>query len=147
MTAEELIADLAMTPIPEEGAWFAPGPRTRDLSAITLLLTGGPDGFSALHRLAVDEGWQWLAGAPAALLRLAPDGGGDQTILDEDHSQALVPSGTWQGGATRGDWTLLACWCAPAFEPQHFVLGDRAGLTAAYPGFAGEVAALTREQR
>ena len=35
-----------------------------------------PDGFSAMHRLAIDEGWQWLDGAPAALLRLRPGGSG-----------------------------------------------------------------------
>ena len=55
-TAAEVIARLKMQPIPEEGAWFAPGPRTQGLNAITVLLTDQPDGFSAMHRLTIDEG-------------------------------------------------------------------------------------------
>ncbi|MCL0138071.1 hypothetical protein M2T37_27715, partial [Klebsiella pneumoniae] len=44
-------------------------PRTQELSSITVLLTDRADGFSAMHKLEVDEGWQWLDGAPVALLR------------------------------------------------------------------------------
>lgn len=144
-TAADVIADLGMAPIPGEGAWFAPGPRTAALSAITVLLGDAPDGFSAVHRLDVDEGWQWLEGDPAVLLRLSPDGTGSRTVLDAASPQALVERGTWQGAATRGRWTLLACWCAPAFLDAHFTLGDRAGLRTAYPRFAREITLLTRE--
>ena len=38
-TAQEIIDELGMTPIPGEGAWFVPGPRTQELSSITVLLT------------------------------------------------------------------------------------------------------------
>ena len=67
-SADEVIARLGMLPIPEEGAWFAAGPRTRGLNGIIALLTDRPDGFSAMHRLTIDEGWQWMAGAPATFL-------------------------------------------------------------------------------
>jgi len=145
-SAEQVIARLRMSPIPEEGAWFVAGPRTQNLNAITVLLTSRPDGFSAMHRLTVDEGWQWLAGAPAALLRLRPGGSGVLNYVDPTTSQFLVRRGTWMGASTLGDWTLLSCWCSPAFRPEHFELGPRAELTAAYPSYAAEIAALTRDE-
>ncbi|NHI19456.1 cupin domain-containing protein [Phycicoccus endophyticus] len=135
-----------MVPIPEEGAWFVAGPRTQGLNAVTVLLTPRPDGFSAMHRLAVDEGWQWLGGAPAALLRLRPGGSGVLNYLGEEHPQVLVRRGTWMGASTLGTWTLVSCWCAPAFRPEHFELGERAALAEEYPQFATEIAALTRDE-
>ncbi len=145
-TAEQVIDRLRMEPIPEEGAWFAAGPRTQELNAITVLLTSGSDGFSAMHRLAVDEGWQWLAGAPAAMLRLRPGGSGVLNYVGAERHQVLVRRGTWMGASTLGDWTLLSCWCSPAFRPEHFELGARASLVSEYPDFATEIAALTRDQ-
>ncbi len=145
-TAEEIVARLGMQPIPEEGAWFVAGPRTQELNAITVLLTPQPDGFSAMHRLAVDEGWQWLGGAPAALLRLRRGGSGVLNYLGAERPQVLVQRHTWMGASTLGEWTLLSCWCSPAFRPEHFELGERERLTAQYPGFATEIAALTRAE-
>jgi len=145
-SADEVIARLGMEPIPEEGAWFVAGPRTQELNAITVLLTPQPDGFSAMHRLAVDEGWQWLGGAPAALLRLRRGGSGVLNYVGSERPQVLVRRGTWMGASTLGAWTLVSCWCAPAFRPEHFELGDRDALTAEYPGFAAEIAALTRDE-
>lgn len=145
-TAEEVIARLRMEPIPEEGAWFVPGPRTQELGGVTVLLTDRPDGFSAMHRLAVDEGWQWLGGAPAALLRLRPGGSGVLSYVGPERPQVLVRRRTWMGASTLGDWTLLACWSAPAFRPEHVEPGDRDDLVARYPDFATEVTALTRAE-
>lgn len=136
-----------MQPIPHEGAWFAPGPRTQQLSSITVLLTSAGNGFSALHRLGIDEGWQWLDGDPALMLRLRRGGKASITMLGPQHCQQLVRRGDWQGAATLGEWTLAACWCSPAFRPEHFELGDRDDLTAAYPAYAAEIAALTRPPR
>lgn len=143
---EKVIEQFRMQPIPEEGAWFAPGPRTQGINAITVLLTDRPDGFSAMHRLTIDEGWQWLAGAPTALLRLRPGGSGVLNYVNAANSQFLVRKGTWMGASTLGSWTLLSCWCAPAFRPDHFELGDRELLTAGYPGYTAEIAALTRDE-
>ena len=144
-SAEEVIDRLGMVPIPEEGGFYVAGPRTQSLNAITVLLTNRADGFSAMHRLAVDEGWQWLAGSPAALLRLRRGGSGVLNYVGEEHSQVLVRRDTWMGATTLGYWTLLSCWCAPAFRPEHFELGEREALTAEYPDFATEIATLTRE--
>ncbi|HPB73542.1 MAG TPA: cupin domain-containing protein [Phycicoccus sp.] len=148
-TAEQLIESFGMIPIPREGAWYAAGPRTTGLSSILVLLASTPQGFSALHRLDVDEGWQWLDGAPAALLQLRPSGGrgrgkGSLTLLDHATRQVLVPRSDWQGAATLGAWSLLACWCAPAFEEHHFTLGDGDALTREYPEYAAEIRLLSR---
>ena len=146
-TAKKIIAELKMQPIPDEGAWFVEGPRTQELSSILVLLTSGSNGFSAMHQLAVDEGWQWLEGAPAAVLRLKEGprrNHGSLTLLHERHRQLLVKRGIWQGAATMGDWTLLSCWCSPAFRPKHFTLGEREPLIESFPGYAAEIRALTR---
>jgi uncharacterized protein len=143
-TAEQVVRRLRMHRIPEEGAWVVEGPRAPGLSAATVLLTNRPDGFSALHRLTVDEGWQWLAGAPAALLRLPQGGSGVLSDVGPQTSQCLVRRGTWMGASTLGDWTLISCWCSPAFHPEHFELGRRDVLVERYPGYATEITALTR---
>jgi uncharacterized protein len=143
-SAEQVVKRLRMRPIPEEGAWIVEGPRTQGLSASTVLLTNRPDGFSAMHRLAIDEGWQWLAGAPAALLRLRKGGSGVLNYVGPQTSQFLVRRGTWMGASTLGDWTLISCWCSPAFRPEHFELGGREDLVERYPGYSTEITALTR---
>ena len=145
-TAEQVIKRLRMHPIPEEGAWIVEGPRAQGLSAATVLLTNRPDGFSAMHRLTVDEGWQWLAGAPAALLRLRKGGSGVLNYVGPQTSQFLVRHGTWMGASSLGDWTLVSCWCSPAFRPEHFELGRREDLVERYPGYATEITALTRAE-
>lgn len=143
-TAEEVIAALGLQPLEHEGAFWAPGPRTAGLSSITSLITNAADGFSALHVLSIDEGWQWLGGAPLDMMHLHPDGRATTHTLDADNRQLVVPAGVWQGASTRGEWTLIACWCSPAFEWEHFTLGDRAQLTAAYPQSAARIKELTR---
>lgn len=143
-SAPDVIAELGLRPLEQEGAWWAPGPRTRNLSSITVLLTDSPDGFSALHSIDVDEGWQWLDGAPAAMLRLSAGGRGRLTALERRSGQVLVHAGTWQGAATLGAWTLLTCWCSPAFRWEGFTLGARAPLQGGWPEWSREIEALTR---
>lgn len=147
-TAGQIIDELGMKPLPDEGAFFVEGPRTQELSSILVLLTAAPEGFSAMHRLTVDEGWQWLDGAPTALLRLREGSKrrhGTLSLLDRTRRQMLVRRGVWQGAATLGDWSLLSCWCSPAYRPQHFTLGERAPLTESFPEYAAEIATLTRQ--
>jgi predicted cupin superfamily sugar epimerase len=143
-TAAEIRQRLRMQPIPGEGGWFAPGPRIQELSSVTVLLSSEEGGFSAMHRLAVNEGWQWLDGAPVALLRLRPAGTGVLNVLDERTRQILVRRGTWQGAIAMGEWSLVSCWCSPAFRDSHFTLGDRASLVADYPRWQHEIELLTR---
>lgn len=147
-TAEQVIDELGLSPLPHEGAFFVEGPRTRRLSSVLVLLTSAPEGFSAMHRLAVDEGWQWLDGAPATLLQLRQGRTrrhSSVSLLGPARRQLLVRRGVWQGAATTGDWSLVSCWCGPAYEQQHFTLGERAPLTRGFPEYAAEIAALTRQ--
>ncbi len=65
--------------------------------------------------------------------------------VGEEHPQVLVRRNTWMGATTLGYWTLLSCWCAPAFRAEHFELGGREALTQEYPRFATEIATLTRD--
>ena len=143
-SAADVIKALSLQPLEHEGAFWAPGPRTSHLSSITSLITDAADGFSALHVLSIAEGWQWLGGAPLEMLQLHPDGTSTVHTLDADHPQLVVPAGVWQGASTTGEWTLVACWCSPAFEWEHFTLGDRAELTTAYPNAAARIEELTR---
>ncbi len=117
------------------------GPRTARMSCVTVLLTDERDGFSALHRLSVDEGWQWLDGDPVRLVRL---GSATVTLGGSGPTQAIVDAGTWQGARTTGSWSLLSCWCTPAFADDVFELGDRHQLLERFPGQHDEITALTR---
>lgn len=141
--AEEIRARYDLTPLPGEGGLWGPGPRTAALSTIRFLLTAAPTGASALHALEVTEGWQWLAGAPAEIVQLRPDGTAHNTWLDAAASQLVVPPRTWIGARTAGDWSLVSCWCAPAFEFEAFTLGSRTELLASYPQHADLIQAFT----
>lgn len=142
--AAAIIAELGMIAIPGEGAWFAPGPRIERMNTITALLADTADGFSALHRLDVDEGWTWLDGAPIRMFRLLPDGTGVHDVLDAGNRSVLVERGQWQGASSEGEWSLFTCWCAPAFREDGFELAERDELIGAHPMFTAEITALTR---
>lgn len=140
----DVIAALGLQPLVPEGGWWAPGDRSCAASTILFLLADSPDGFSALHRLAVTEVWVWLAGASAELT-VVEDTGPRARRLDPTSPTAVVPAGSWQGARTLGPWTLLSCCCAPAYQDEHFTLGSRAALIAAYPEHRSVVEELTRE--
>lgn len=161
----QIIAQLGMRPLPGEGGWFAPvwrsGERLPDVgwperpgrvagSSILYLLAGAE--FSALHRLRSDEVWHFHAGDAIELLRLDPASGEGEwvrlgpAVLDGDTPQVVVPRGFWQGArlASGGRWALLGCTMAPGWDDADFELGRRAELTAMWPQFAADIAALTR---
>lgn len=142
--ARQLIAELDMQPIPQEGAWFAPGARTERLSCITGMLADTDDGFSAMHRLSIDEGWQFLDGDPAEVTLLHADGTHTIHRLDQNIAQLVIPAGTWMGARTLGRWSHFSCWCTPVFTPDCFELGRYAALIASHPGASAQIAALTR---
>lgn len=137
-----VIERLALQPLPVEGGFWAPASRDERGSAILFLLT--PAGFSALHRLTVAEGWTWLAGAPARMLRLSDPGRTSEVELSVDSPTALVAPHVWQGTATRGAWTLVSCWCIPAYTEECFTAGERTPLVSAYPAAEAQIRALTR---
>ena len=146
-TPEQIIAELKMKPIPDEGAWFVEGPRTQGLSSILVLLTAADDGFSAMHRLGVDEGWQWLEGAPAALLRLKEGPRRNHGTLTpaRPRSAGRCSCARASGRAPRR-WASGACSRAGAARRSGPSTSPSATATTsrAFPAYAAEIAALTR---
>ena len=100
------------------------GGRSASTAAYFLLARGER---SHWHRVDAAEVWHWHAGAPLQLeIALAADRiervtlGGD--ISAGLRPQAVVPSHVWQAAQTLGDWTLLGCTVAPAFDFAGFEL-------------------------
>ncbi|MFI5336360.1 MAG: cupin domain-containing protein [Opitutales bacterium] len=166
-SAEEVVALLGLQPLDQEGGWFrrtgesalmlpaavlppVPGGDRRAFSLSYALFTAA--GFSALHRLAPEEVWCFHAGDALEMLQLSPLGGIrvrlGAGLAEGEQLHAVVPAGHWQG--TRlvpgGRWALISMLVVPEFTWRDFELGDRAALTARYPAWSGDIAALTRAQ-
>jgi predicted cupin superfamily sugar epimerase len=121
------------------------GPRSA-LTTILFLLTAGS--FSAFHRIASDEVWNFYDGDPLAIEILHPGG---------DHERRnLGPGGPWQtvvpAGAAfashvpkPGGHALVGCDVAPGFEFADFELCERSELIASHPNAATIISSLTRE--
>jgi predicted cupin superfamily sugar epimerase len=131
-TADDVIRVLALAPHPEGGffreTWrhdAGPGERGAG-TAIYFLLRAGDR--SHWHRVDADEVWHFHAGAPLTLWRTADaDTPPDTAVLGIDlhagqEPQLRVPAGWWQSAASTGDWTLVSCTVAPAFEFAGFEL-------------------------
>ena len=135
MTADELIARLGLRPHPEGGhfteTFRAPDSGRAAGTAIYFLLKAGER--SHWHRVDADEVWHHYAGAP---LELSMSDGGKATRhlrLGTDFTigelpQIVVPRGVWQAARSLGNWTLVGCTVAPAF--------DFAGFELAAPGWS-----------
>ncbi|MDC7682391.1 cupin domain-containing protein [Asticcacaulis sp. BYS171W] len=122
MTADAIITRLNLRPHPE-GGHYAETFRDADdgraaSSAIYYLLKAGER--SHWHRIDAVEVWHYYAGAPLRL-SLHHGGRGEDIILGPDilngqRPQGVVPVGGWQAAESLGDWTLVGCTVAPAFE-------------------------------
>jgi predicted cupin superfamily sugar epimerase len=127
----------------------------RDAAALIYFLLPA-DTFSALHRIRQDEAWHFYVGAPLTLHQIAPDGTYTTTTLGravgEGHRlQTVVPAGTWFGATVDdttanadGDYALVGCTTAPAFDFADFDLADRAALIESYPQHRALIERLTR---
>jgi predicted cupin superfamily sugar epimerase len=133
MTADEIVAALGLQPHPE-GGHFAETFRDPQVdaagrarsTAIYFLLKAGER--SHWHRVDAVEIWHWHAGAPLRLslaaqagaaiahLTLGPD------LAVGQRPQGIVPQHHWQAAESLGDWTLVGCTVAPAFEFSGFEL-------------------------
>lgn len=122
---------LGLKPHPEGGHYRELWRDTRSnggrgaASSILFLLAAGER--SHWHRVDAAEIWIWQAGAPLALalhsqgsgsetIRLGPDAGNGETF------QGIVQPYVWQEAKSLGEWTLLSCIVAPAFEFEGFEL-------------------------
>jgi uncharacterized protein len=121
VTADDIIRTLNLEPHPE-GGWFRETYRDASSTAIYYLLKRGER--SHWHRIRMAEVWHWYAGA-ALELRIA-DGAAKSVVvlgssLHEDQSpQAVVPPNAWQAARSLGDFTLVGCTVAPAFDFAQF---------------------------
>ncbi len=129
MTAAEIVRLLALKPHPE-GGYFSETFRDDGLAsrrgastAIYYLLQAGE--VSHWHRVDAAEVWHFYAGAPLEL-RLSADGHGETVhrlgpdLAAGERPQYVVPLGCWQAARSLGDWTLVGCTVAPAFDFSGF---------------------------
>jgi predicted cupin superfamily sugar epimerase len=131
LNAQAVREALGVAPHPEGGAYreiwrdAADSGERGAATSIFFLLAAGES--SHWHRVDAAELWIWQAGAPLTLelsanaaqietLTLGPDLGAGQKL------QAAVPAGAWQAARSSGDWTLVSCVVAPAFEFSGFEL-------------------------
>jgi uncharacterized protein len=159
--AAAVVRMLGLEPLDQEGGFFrrvAEAPLVlpagvlpaglqgdhRAYSVIYLLLT--PAGFSALHRLAQDEIWFFLAGDPVESLRLTPGRTGWVRLDAAEHRHDIIPARTWQGTrlVAGGRWALCSMVVVPEFLWSDFELAERTTLAVAYPAHTADIAALTR---
>ena len=124
-SAADIIGRLELKPHPEGGHYRETfrDPRTdangRSLStAIYFLLARGQR--SHWHRIDAVEIWHYYAGH-ALSLKIAGDDGQRSIRLGPDLGagevpQAIVPAQAWQAAESTGDWTLVGCTVAPAFD-------------------------------
>ena len=149
--ARALIDTLGLAPLPEEGGFFRVTWRGAHGSAILFLIT--PTDFSALHRIAEDELWQFRAGDPVDHVRIDPDTGALSTtrlgadVARGETPQVAVPARHWQGArlaAAAHGYALLGCTVTPPWTPAGFTLGARDALCSAFPPHAAAIVRFTR---
>ncbi|MFX5252848.1 cupin domain-containing protein, partial [Acinetobacter baumannii] len=58
-------------------------------------------------------------GCAAHTITLGPD------VAAGQRPQAIVPAGAWQAAESTGDWTLVGCTVAPAFEFAKFEMAGK----------------------
>ena len=142
-----VIEILGLEPHPE-GGFYRETFRSASTEIYFLLPAGT---FSAFHRLRTsDEIWHHYVGDPVELNTIDHDGAHRVTILGPDlargeRPQAIVPAGTLQAAAVRGDrFALCGCSVTPAFEFADFELPTRDELLAAFPRHKAVIRQWTR---
>jgi len=133
LRAADVVRLLALAPHPEGGHFRetyrdpsrVEGGRAASTAAYFLLARGER---SHWHRIDAAEAWHFYAGAPL-VLEIAAGGevparrltlGTD--LAAGERPQAFVPAGAWQAAESLGDWTLVGCTVAPAFDFAGFEL-------------------------
>ncbi|MCP2848902.1 cupin domain-containing protein, partial [Salmonella enterica] len=73
------------------------------------------------HRVDAVETWHYYAGN-SLILRIAHEGCSQHEVrlgsdlVGGERPQGIVPANAWQMAETTGEWTLVGCTVAPAFE-------------------------------
>jgi len=139
LTAADIIRLLQLKPHPEGGHF-------RETFRDALQLQGGRAASTAIyfllargershwHRVDAVEVWHYYAGAP---LRLSVTDGATEQIFRlgpaihaDETPQVTVAARAWQAAESLGDWTLVGCTVAPAFEFAGFELAPQGWMPA-----------------
>ncbi len=138
MTPDDIIKHLDMQPHPEGGHFVETyrdmggadmDRKTRGaVTCIYFLLKAGEK--SVWHRVDATEIWHYVDGAPLTL-KLSQD---EKTVneitlgknvVTGEQPHAIVPPDCWQSAFSQGDWTLVSCIVAPAFEFDGFEMANK----------------------
>jgi len=169
MTAEDLIINLGLKPLPWEGGWYRETWRTETTipaealsdaysgersagTAIYYLLT--PDTISRMHRLPSDETFHFYMGDPVEMLLLFGENrdadartitfGHD--LFAGQHVQFTVSGNVWMGARLMdgaAGYALMGTTVAPGFDFDDLEMGDGDALSAVWPSHAELIAALS----
>ena len=156
LTAESLIAALALQPHPEGGAFCETYRHVEQVTvrggramatAIYFLLRAGER--SDWHRVKSDELWFYQGGDALLLKQIDPAGRPEEGWLGLDVRagqlpQRLIPADSWQAAvpdpAGSHGWTLVSCVVSPGFDFADFELEDEASMCRRFPDCAGHIA-------
>ena len=111
------------------------------------------DQFSALHRIASDEGWHFYYGDPLIVYEIDTEGQVTEHLLgnhpeNNESFQCVVKAGHWFGARLKpgSEYALVGCTVSPGFDFADFELADRAPLLLQYPQHEALITSLTRDK-
>ena len=150
-TVDILKARYHLQPLSEEGGYFWENFRDDKATNIYYLMEQD-HGFSAFHRVAVEETWTFVTGeagnSPVNLYVLDYDGKGGLTTIELNprNPAFTVPPGKWFAAEVvqQGSFSLVTCYCEPPFEYKYFELGNRETLSEEFPEHRRLIEKLTR---
>ena len=118
--AETIIQDLKLKPHPE-GGHFVECFRTKDISIIYYLLKKNEK--SHWHRLTKNESLHFYKGDPLTIY-ISPDGDSFESIKigEKNRFNYTVKTKTWFAMKSTGEYSLIGCTVAPAFDYKGFEL-------------------------
>ena len=146
MNYQDIIKELNLVRLPEEGGYYRETYRTETCTAIYYLIT--EDNFSGLHTVDMDEIFHFYAGSPVEMFQILPDGSGKSIIIGNNLAigevpQVVVPKDVWQGTKLvepkPGAWALLGCTVSPAFQFEKFHIKNREELRKMFPQHADKI--------
>ena len=118
--AQSIINDLNLEPHPE-GGYFVECFKTETLSIIYYLLKKNEK--SHWHRLKKNENLHFYKGDPLAIY-LSEDGIDFTSYIlgEKNNFNFTVKSGSWFAMKSTGEYSLIGCTVAPAFDYKDFEL-------------------------
>lgn len=167
VTAETLIRDLDLKPLPWEGGYFREtwrsdvsvpqtalgaeytGPRAAGTSIYYMLTTNT---LSKMHRLPSPETFHFYIGDPVEMLLLHPDGSDEVVVFGQnlgagEFLQFTILGNTWMGGRLaaghRQGFALMGTTVAPGFDFDDLEMGGTDALVDEYPHAADMIRDLT----